>query len=322
MLRYIIRRLLWVAVLLVIVSFVTFIVFYALPTADPAQLRAGRSPNPELVEQIRDRLGLDDPWYQQYWHYMERLVFHFDFGYSYQNNADVKEQLFDRAPASISLALGAALVWLVIGIAVGIISAVRSRSALDRTTMGLSLVAISAPVYWLGLVVLYLFAADIGQFPVSFFKGAGSYMPFSEDPATWFQSLLLPWFVLAAGFAALYARLLRANLIEVMSEDYIRTARAKGLSERRVVLRHGLRSAITPIVTALGLDLGILLGGTILVETVFNIPGIGRYAYDGIQNADIAVIQGTVLLGAFFIVMANLVVDIVYAFLDPRVRYS
>ena len=322
MVRYIIRRLLWVVVLLVVVSFITFIIFYLLPTADPAQLRAGRQPNPQLVEQIRENLGLNDPWYQQYGHYMERLVFHGDFGYSYQNNADVKTQLFDKAPASISVALGAAVIWLITGIAVGIISALRSRSVLDRTTMGLSLVAISAPVYWLGLVALYLFAADIGKFPVTFFKGAGSYVPFSQDPATWFQSLLLPWIVLAAGFAALYARLLRANLIEVMSEDYIRTARAKGLSERRVVLKHGLRSAITPIVTALGIDLGVLLGGTILIETVFNIPGVGRYAYDGIQNADIPVIQGTVLLGAFFIVMANLVVDIVYAFLDPRVRYS
>ena len=322
MVRYIVRRLLWVVVLLVIVSFITFVIFYLLPTADPAQLRAGRQPNPELVEQIRERLGLNDPWYQQYGHYMERLVFHGDFGYSYQNNADVKTQLFDKAPASISVALGAAVIWLITGIAVGIISALRSRSVLDRTTMGLSLVAISAPVYWLGLVALYLFAADIGKFPVTFFKGAGSYVPFSQDPATWFQSLLLPWIVLAAGFAALYARLLRANLIEVMSEDYIRTARAKGLSERRVVLKHGLRSAITPIVTALGLDLGVLLGGTILVETVFNIPGVGRYSYDAITNADIPVIQGTVLLGAFFIVMANLVVDIIYAFLDPRVRYS
>jgi peptide/nickel transport system permease protein len=320
--RYIIRRLLWVAVLLVIVSFITFIIFYTLPTADPAQLRAGRQPNPELVKQIRHNFGFDNPWYQQYYDYMKRLVLHFDFGYSYQNNAGVKEQLFDRLPASISVALGAFVIWLITGITVGIISAVRSRSVLDRTTMGLSLVAISAPVYWLGLVTLYLFAADIGKFPVTFFKGAGSYVPFSQDPSVWFQSLLLPWFVLAAGFSALYARLLRANLIETMSEDYIRTARAKGLSERRVIMRHGVRSAITPIVTAAGLDLGVLLGGTILVETVFNIPGVGRYSYDAIQNADLPVIQGTVLLGAFFIVMANLVVDILYAFLDPRVRYS
>jgi peptide/nickel transport system permease protein len=186
--------------------------------------------------------------------------------------------------------------------------------------MGGALLAISAPVYWLGLVMLYLFAKDIGQFPL--FDGAGSYVPFTDNPAKWFGSLLLPWIVLAAAFAAFYARLLRANLIETMGEDYIRTARAKGLPERTVVLRHGVRSAITPVVTALGLDIGILLGGAILTESVFNVPGIGRLAYDAIVHSDLPVIQGTVLFGAFFIVIANLVVDVMYAFLDPRVRYS
>jgi len=190
----------------------------------------------------------------------------------------------------------------------------------DRVAMGGALVGISAPVYWLGLLSLYLFANDIGVFKI--FPGSGSYVPLSQDPVKWFTSLILPWFVLAASFAAFYARLLRGNLIEVMSEDYIRTARAKGLRERRVVLRHGIRSAITPIVTAAGLDIGILLGGAILTESVFNIPGIGRLAYDSIQQSDLPMIQGTVLLGAFFIVMMNLVVDIAYAFIDPRVRYS
>ena len=182
--------------------------------------------------------------------------------------------------------------------------------------------AISAPVYWLGLVSLYLFSEDIGKFPI--FDGRGQLPVDGNSSRTrrrWFRSLILPWLVLAAAFAAIYARLLRGNLIEVMGEDYIRTARAKGLRERRVVLRHGVRTAITPIVTILGLDLGILLGGAILTETVFNIPGIGRLAYDAIQNSDLPMIQGTVLLGAFFIIMLNLVVDIVYAFLDPRVRY-
>jgi peptide/nickel transport system permease protein len=320
--RYIIRRLLWVVVLLFLVSLITFFIFYTLPSADPAQLRAGRQPNPELVEQIRHNLGLDQPWYEQYYRYMKDLVLHFDFGYSFQNNVSVREQIFDRLPATASLAIGAAVIWILSGVAVGIISAVRRRSFVDRLTMTGALVAISAPVYWLGLVTLYLFSSDIGKFKVPFFKGAGSYVPFSQDPSIWFQSLLLPWLVLAAAFAALYARLLRASMIEVMSEDYIRTARAKGLSERRVVLRHGLRSAITPIVTAAGLDIGILLGGAILTESVFNIPGIGRLAFDSIQNSDLPVIQGTVLLGAFFIIFANLVVDIVYAFLDPRVRYS
>jgi peptide/nickel transport system permease protein len=320
--RYIIRRLLWVIVLLFLVSFITFVIFYLFPSADPAQLRAGRQPNPQLVEQIRHNLGLDKPWYQQYFDYMKRLVLHGDFGFSYQNNYPVKQQIFDHLPASISLAVGSAVIFLFAGVTVGIISAVRRRSFLDRATMGASLLAISAPVYWLGLVALYLFASDIGKFPVPFLKGAGSYVPLSQNPSIWFQSLLLPWIVLAASFAALYARLLRANLIETMSEDYIRTARAKGLSERRVILRHGVRSAINPIVTAAGLDIGILLGGTILVETVFNVPGVGRLAYDSIQNSDLPMIQGTVLIGAFFIIFANLVVDVLYAFLDPRVRYS
>jgi peptide/nickel transport system permease protein len=232
----------------------------------------------------------------------------------------VKQQIFDRVPATASLAIGAAVIWLVVGISVGTISAIKRRTLIDRVSMGAALVAISAPVYWLGLVALYLFSTDIGKFHI--FKGAGSYVPLSQDPAAWFGSLILPWLVLAAAFAAFYARLLRGNLIEVMSEDYIRTARAKGLRERRVIFRHGIRSAITPVVTAAGLDIGILLGGAILTESVFNIPGIGRLAFDSIQNSDLPVIQGTVLLGAFFIIFANLVVDVIYAFLDPRVRYS
>jgi peptide/nickel transport system permease protein len=312
--------LLWAIVLLFVVSLVTFIIFYLVPSADPAVLRAGRQPNPELVKQIRHNLGLDNPWYQQYFDYMKQLVLHGDFGYSFQNNISVRQQIFDRLPATISLAAGSAVIFLTLGILVGIISGTRPRSLLDRFTMGGSLVAISAPVYWLGLVSLFLFANDIGK--VKIFEGAGSYVPISEDPQQWFASLILPWLVLAASFTAVYARLLRGNLMEVLSEDYIRTARAKGLRERRVVMRHGVRAAITPIVTAAGIDIGILLGGAILTETVFNIPGIGRLAYDSIQNSDLPMIQGTVLIGAFFIIIANLIVDILYAFIDPRVKYA
>jgi peptide/nickel transport system permease protein len=318
--RYVIRRLLWVVLLLLVVSAVTFVIFYALPSGDPAALRAPKSPDPAQLAEIRHTLGLDRPIYTQYWLYMKKLVLHFDFGYSFQNSQPVRQEIFDRMPATISLTAGAVVVWLLAGLPIGIVSAVRRRTLVDRVSMGGALVAISAPVYWLGLVSLYLFANDIGL--VHIFKGSGSYTPISENPAKWFSSLLLPWLVLAASFAAIYARLLRSNLLDVMSEDYIRTARAKGLSERRVIGRHALRSAVTPIVTVLGLDIGALLGGAILTETVFNIPGIGRLAYDGIVNSDLPVIQGTVLFGAFFIVVANLVVDIVYAFLDPRVRYS
>jgi peptide/nickel transport system permease protein len=322
MIPFIIRRLLWMVVLLLVISFLTYVIFYTLPAADPAALRAGRQPTPELLKSIKETLGLDKPWYIQYLKYLERLVFHFDFGYSYQNNVSVKSQIFDRLPATAALAVGAAVVWLLIGIPVGIISAIKRGTWMDRVAMGGALVAISAPVYWLGLVSLYLFSKDLGQ--IQIFEGQGAY-PSSGNiftkPDEVIPALIMPWFVLAASFAAIYARFLRGNLLETMSEDYIRTARAKGLRERAVVFKHGVRSAITPIVTILGLDLGILLGGAILTETVFNIPGVGRLAFDAIQKSDLPTVQGTVLMGAFFIIVLNLIVDVVYAFLDPRVRY-
>lgn len=322
MVPFIIRRLLWMVVLLLIISFLTFLIFYTLPSADPALLRAGRNPAPELVASIRKSLGLDQPFYIQYLKYLDRLVLHFDFGYTYQNNISVKSQIFDRLPATAALALGGMVVWLLAGIPIGILSALNHGRWPDKVAMGAALVAISAPVYWLGLVSLYLFSNDLGKFPL--FKGQGAYPSSGNiftDPGAVIPALILPWLVLAASFAAVYARFMRGNLIEVMSEDYVRTARAKGLRERRVVFRHGVRSAITPIVTILGLDLGILLGGAILTESVFNIPGVGRLAFDAIQKSDLPTVQGTVLMGAFFIILLNLVVDIVYAFLDPRVRY-
>jgi peptide/nickel transport system permease protein len=320
MISYIIRRLLWSVVLLFVVSFITFVIFSLLPSADPALLRAGRQPTPELIAAIRKNLGLDKPWYVQYWFYLRDLLFHFDFGYSYQNNIAVKTTIFNRLPATASLAFGAAVVWLLIGIPIGIISAIYKGTIIDRLAMSGALLAISAPVYWIGLVSIYLFSKDLGKL-VPIFQGSGQYTPFTTNPIQWASALILPWIVLATAFAAIYARFLRANLLDVMGEDYIRTARAKGLRERKVVFKHGLRSAITPIVTIFGLDLGILLGGAILTETVFNIPGIGRLAYDAIQKSDLPIVQGTVLIGALFIILMNLFVDILYAFLDPRVRY-
>jgi peptide/nickel transport system permease protein len=202
----------------------------------------------------------------------------------------VRSQIFARLPATVSPTLGALVLWRLIGIPVGIVSAIRRRSTLDRAAMGASLIAISAPVYWLGLIALFLFSNDIGK--LHLVGGAGSYVPFTEDPLRWLDALILPWIVLAAAFAAFYARMVRGNLIEVMSEDYVRTARAKGLPERTVIVKHGLRTALTPIVTLIGLDVGLLLGGAVLTETVFNIPGVGRYAYDSIVNADLPAIQG------------------------------
>ncbi len=322
MLTFIVRRVLWMFVLLIVISFITFIIFTTLPSADPVLLRAGRRASPELIASLTKTLGLDKPWYEQYWIYLRNLLFHFDFGYSYQNNISVRAQIFDRIPATAGLALGGMVIWLMAGIPIGIVAAVKRGTWMDKAAMGLALVAISAPVYWLGLVMLYLFSKDIGVIPI--FEGQGSYPTSGSlftNPIGVGKSLLLPWIVLAASFAAIYARFLRANLTEVLTEDYVRTARAKGVRERTVIFRHGVRAAITPLVTILGLDLGILLGGAILTETVFNIPGIGRLAFDSIQKSDLPTVEGTVIIAAFFIIFLNLIVDIIYAFLDPRVRY-
>jgi peptide/nickel transport system permease protein len=319
LLTYIIRRVLWSILLLFVVSFLVFLVFYVLPSTDPALLRAGRNPDPALVKELTKQYGLDKPFYVQYWYYMRDLLFHFDFGRSYQNSVDVRPEIFSRMPATISLALGGALVWLLVGIPLGVIAAVKHNTWIDKAAMFGALVALSAPVYWLGLVSIYLFSKDFGQVPL--FDASGNYADLWDNPSQWFQSLILPWLVLAASFAAIYARFMRSNLLDVLDEDYIRTARAKGLVERRVIFRHGMRSAVTPIVTIFGLDLGILFGGAILTETVFNIPGIGRTAFDAIQKGDLPIVQGTVLIGASAIILFNLIVDVLYAFIDPRVRY-
>jgi peptide/nickel transport system permease protein len=320
MTRYIVRRLLWVVALLFLVSALTFLVFYVFPSSDPAALRAGRNASPAVIAQIRHNLGLDRSLFYQYGHYMERAFLHLDLGYSYQNDENVKGLIIGRLPATLSLTVGAVLIWLLGAFSVGTLSAVKRRSFVDRAAMTGSLLAISAPVYWLGLVSLYLFASDIGV--VKLFPGSGAYSGISTGVGGWAWHLLLPWVTLAAAYSALYARLLRANLIEAMGEDYIRTARAKGLHERRVIFKHGMRGAVTPLVTALGLDVGSLLGGAVLTESVFNIPGVGRLSYDAIIHSDLPVIQGVVLIAAFFIIVANLIVDVAYAFLDPRVRYS
>jgi peptide/nickel transport system permease protein len=320
MIRYIIRRVLWGILLLILVTALMFVLFRILPTGEPARLRAGRNASPRVVAALRVDLGLNKSLPAQFWIYMKEVLLHFNLGYSYYSNAPVRGLIAERLGATLSLMLGGAVIWLMVGLPVGILSALRRGSWLDRASMGTALVFVSAPEYWLGLIALYLFAADIGR--VKIFPGAGSYVSLTSDPWKWFTSLLLPWLVLAAGSAAIYARLMRGSLTETMQEDYIRTARAKGLSERRVVLRHGVRAAINPILTILALDIATLLGGAILVEVVFDIHGIGQLAYTAITHSDFLIVQGTVLLGAMFIVVANIVVDIAYAYLDPRVRYS
>lgn len=324
MVVYIARRFGWMLVLLLATSFVTFVIFYLLPVADPAVLRAGRGASPALLKAIRHQLALDKPFYVEYGHYMKQLFLHFDLGTSYQNLTTVRSEISARFPATLALVLGGVAVWLLVGLSIGLVAGIRRGSILDRVSMTGALVAISAPVYWLGLVSLYLLSKGVGV--VHIFDGVGTYPTngtnLFDHPLAVAPTLFLPWLVLAASFAAVYARFMRSSVSEVIREDYIRTARAKGLPERRVIFKHALRPALTPVVTLLGLDVGILLGGVILVETVFNIPGIGTLAVNSIHQSDLPTIQGVVLLGAFFIIFLNLVVDVVYAFLDPRVRYA
>lgn len=315
---FIIRRLLWTVVLLVFVTALTFLIFNILPTGDPALVRAGKNATPENVAAIRAQLHLDDPVYVRFYDYLKQLVVHFDFGTSVFSDTEVRPLIFDALPNTLMLVLGAAILWFVSGVVVGTISAVRRGTFLDRFAMTSALVAISAPVYWLGLVTLYVFSSDLGKFHV--FPAAGTYDA-SKGVFDHITSLILPWIVLAAAFSAIYARLLRSSMLEVMSEDYIRTARAKGVKERSVILRHGLRSAITPIITVLGLDIGILVGSAILTESVFGIPGIGKLSFDAIQRNDVDIVQGSTLFFALAVCTMSLVVDVLYGFLDPRVRY-
>jgi peptide/nickel transport system permease protein len=321
--RYLIRRSLFLVLVMVIVSMLTFLIFLKLPPGDPARRAAGRRSTERTIALARHNLGLDQPWYVQYGRFAKGLVpwpgwwMNKQVYFSYDNYVPVWEEVRDRLPVTFTLAVGAAAVWLLIGIPIGIASATKPRSARDRAGMLFALFGVSAPVFWLGQLFLFFFWFKLRIAPSSGMEiGAGVWESVLAG------KFLMPWIVLSLTFAAFYARMVRGNLIETMSEDYIRTARAKGLSERRVVYRHGLRSALTPVATMFGLDLGILLGGAVITETVFNLPGLGQYVVNALQVADFPAVMGVTIFAAFFVVVANLVVDVVYAFLDPRVRYT
>lgn len=322
MIRYIIRRLLWVVLVLVIVTVLTYAIFFLLPAGDPALRFVGKNNTPEALAAVREQFGLNHPWWVQCLTFMKHIFLGDKYGWpglgvSFSSREALKNTVFNRMFVTMQLSLGAAVVWLLIGIPIGILSALRPHSILDRTTMGLAILGISMPVFFLGPLALYVFWFKLGWLP-----GTGYYPIGQYGVGPWFSHFVLPWVVLAVLYAAFYARLSRANLMETMGEDYIRTARAKGLSERTVVLKHGLRSSLTPIVTIFGLDLAGLLGGAVITESVFNLPGIGQYLIKSVHNLDLYAVVDITVIAAFFVVMANLVVDILYAFLDPRVRYS
>ena len=321
--RYLIRRTLFLILVLWIVSTLTFLIFVKLPPGDPARRAAGRRATEETVAQARHNLGLDKPIWVQYGRFAKGLVpvpgwfLNKEVYFSFSNFVPVKEEIFARLPYTVTLALGAAVTWLAIGIPIGIISAIRRRSFADRAGMIFALFGVSAPVFWLAYLLLFVFWFKLHLAP-------GSSIPADENylTAALHGRFVLPWIALALSFAALYSRMTRGNLIETMSEDYIRTARAKGLKERRVIFKHGLRAALTPVVTMFGMDMGYLLGGAVITETVFNIPGLGQYTIRSIFTNDFPAVMGVTVFAAMFITAANLIVDVAYAALDPRVRYS
>lgn len=319
--RYIIRRLLWTVLVVLLVTMLTFVIFFVLPSGDPAYRFAGKQPTPELVEQVRESLNLDESVPQQYATFVKNLVTGDEYGwpglgFSFQTKEAVLPQLIDRAKVTLSLIIGGAILWLAIGIPVGVFSAIKKGTVWDRTAMGVALFFVSAPVFWLGLLALYLFWKQLGWLP-----GTG-YVPFAESPSDWFTHMIMPWFVLALLFAAIYARVMRGSMIDVMGEDYIRTARAKGLPERQIIIRHEVRPAITPVITLLAIDLGVLVGGTIVTETVFNLQGLGSWLLVAADNSDLPVTLAVTVVVAIAVSLLSLVADILYALLDPRVRFQ
>ncbi len=329
---YLIRRLFAVVVMLMVVILATFAIFFMIPKltgTDPALLFVGKQADPEAIEGIRQKMGLSDPILVQFWHFLQGLVVGRDyangidvshcsapcFGYSFRTEQEIWPILMDRLPVTVSLAIGACLLWVIGGVATGVLSALKRGTLWDRAAMSIALGGVSLPIYFTGLVSLAIFSYGLQWISVD-------YEGITENPAAWFESLLLPWVTLAFLYAAMYARLTRATMLEILGEDYIRTARAKGLREPVVIGKHAMRSTMTPILTVLGLDLGALVGGAVLTETTFNLPGLGDAAVEAITGRDLPLIIGVTLIAAFLIVLANLVVDLLYAVIDPRVRLS
>jgi len=332
---FIVRRLFATVFLLIVVSMITFAIFFLIPrlagqnSYELATQYVGRNPTRAAVLAIEDKLGLNAPVYLQYGRFLKGIVLgtHYNsgtsttycpppcFGYSFKTQQPVWPQMVSDIPVTLSLAIGASVIWLIAGVSIGVLSALRRGTLFDRFSMGVALAGVSLPIFFTGLIALELFSYKWPIFPNV------TFVPFTQNPFLWAKNLILPWIVLAFLYAALYARLTRAGMLETMSEDYIRTARAKGLAERKVIVKHGLRAALTPIVTIFGMDLGLLLGGAIITEVTFSLHGLGLFTVEAVQNQDLPEILGVTLLAAFFIVIANLFVDVLYAYVDPRVRH-
>jgi peptide/nickel transport system permease protein len=331
---YIIRRLIAAVGLVVVISMITFAIFYLIPRlagASPETLASryvGKAPNSGTIKDVAESLGFYDPIHLQYWNWIKGVLGGTDYnygagvehcpapclGYSFRSSQPVLPDILRRFPVTLSLAVGAAVIWVLVGVATGVLSALKRGSVFDRAAMTVALAGVSMPIFWTGLISLAFFSYKLGWTP----PGA-SYTSLTDNPLKWGHALLLPWFTLAFQFSAQYARLTRAGMLETMGEDYIRTARAKGLRERKVVVKHGLRSALTPIVTIFGLDFGLLIGGAVLTETVFGLPGLGQLAITSVKTNDLPPVLAVVLVTAIFVAVCNLIVDLLYVVIDPRV---
>ncbi|MFD9435899.1 ABC transporter permease [Streptomyces sp. NPDC060002] len=326
MFRFLVRRVTGALVILLIISAITFWLFYAVPR-DPAMMSCGKNCTPHDLAQIRKNLGIDHSIPVQYWYWLKGVFAGRDyagygycdapcFGYSFANNVPVFETIKDRLPTTLSLAFGAAAVFLVLGVGAGMLAALKQGKFLDKFASSASLLGSSLQIYFVGYIAMYYFVAQLG------WLDQPSWTPFSEDPVAWFSGLLLPWLVLAIIFTANYTRMTRSQLVEQLSEDYVRTARAKGLSRANVFFRFAWRGAMGPIVTVFGIDLGTLIGGAIITEQTFSLPGIGRLAVKSVDQSDLPMLLGVTLLAAGAIVFFNIIVDAVYALIDPRIRLA
>jgi peptide/nickel transport system permease protein len=321
--RYIIRRLLWAVVLFIAITLLTYVIFFMIP-ADPARKACGQLVTPACVKQARKNLGLDKPVYVQYGRFLKRVVVDRSLGHSFANRQDVNTIIARAAPVTASLVFGGAITWLLISIPIGILSALRPRSLLDRSAMTFVLIGISAHPVWLGLIFSWFFGYKLGITPI-----AGYCEAFSPPEGAacggvvqWFYHLILPWITFAILFAALYVRMIRANVLETLNEDYVRTARAKGAPESRVMVKHVLRNAMLPVVTMLGMDIALGLGGAIFTESIYNLPGMGRTLIVSLTGDDLPTTQGIVVFATLAIIIFNLIVDLLYAVIDPRIRLN
>jgi peptide/nickel transport system permease protein len=313
MAAFLVRRVIGMILVLAAVSFIVYLVFIIIPGGDPAIRIAGKTATQANIVAIRHKLGLNQPFYVQWFDMMKQLFTAKLVSYSDQTN--VVQQIWQGLPVTFSLAIGAAIIWLGFGVLVGLFSAVRAGRLSDRAVTVLALIGVSLPVFWLGLILRYLLAENRSWFP------DGGYTPLTQNPAQWFYHLILPWLTLAVLFIGFYGRVLRSNVLDTINEDYVRTAKAKGLSPRRILVRHVLRTSLIPIVTLFGLDFAAVLGGgAILTETVYQLHGVGYYAAQAIGNLDLPPLMGVTLYGAMFIVVFSTLVDLAYAYLDPRIR--